>query len=164
MADSRQIILHNLADLADRFLSKEIQIGRLQNKYSFGLNRVHIFSLKTHVFILMLNFLAKKNFMWRCFLWPLHLTNSSGGPVEAKASGDLIADMKEGILFINVIIIFPMKSKKKTCKSKNDVKLQKNMWGGQGVGWSHLRGPCRRKKPLPLARVEVVSYPDRCSP
>lgn len=29
------------------------------------------------------------------------------------------------------------------------------MWGSQGVGWSHLRGPCRRKKPLPLARVEV---------
>ena len=96
-------------------------------------------------------------------MWPQHLTNSSGGPVEAKASGDLIADMKEGILFINVIIIFPMKTKKKTCKSKNDVKLQKNMWGGQGVGWSHLRGPCRRKKPLPLARVEVVIYQARCS-
>ena len=46
------------------------------------------------------------------FLWPQHLTNSSGGPVEAEASGDLIADdMKEGILFINVNIIFLMKSK-----------------------------------------------------
>ena len=45
-------------------------------------------------------------------MWPLHLTNSSGGPVEAKASGDLIAaDMKEGILFINIIIIVPIKSK-----------------------------------------------------
>ena len=44
-------------------------------------------------------------------MWPQHLTNSSGGPVEAEASGDLIADMKEGILFINVIIIFPMNTK-----------------------------------------------------
>ena len=56
MADSRQIILHNLADLADRFLSKEIQSGRLQNEYTFGINRDHIFSLKIHVFILILTF------------------------------------------------------------------------------------------------------------
>ena len=34
-------------------------------------------------------------------MWPRHLTNSSGGPVEAGASGVLIADVKEGILFIN---------------------------------------------------------------
>ena len=53
-------------------------------------------------------------------MWPRHLTNSSGGPVEAEASGVLIADMKEGIWFINVIIIFPMKSKNldKVKKSK----------------------------------------------
>ena len=51
-----------------------------------------------------------------------------------------------------------MKSKHldKLKKGKKGIKLQKNMWGGQGVGWSHLRGPCRRKKPLPLARVEVA--------
>ena len=35
------------------------------------------------------------------------------------------------------------------------------MWGSQGVGWSHLRGPCRRRKPLPLARVEVEHYHNR---
>ena len=53
-------------------------------------------------------------------MWPQHLTNSSGGSVEAEASGDLIADMKEEILFINVIIFFPIKTKnlEKVKKSK----------------------------------------------
>ena len=82
------------------------------NICSICMNSDHIISLKIRVFILILFYLAKKNIMWRCFfLWPRHLTNRSGGPGEAEASGVLIADMKEGIWFINVIIIFPMKTK-----------------------------------------------------
>ena len=111
MADSRQIILHNLADLAVRFLSKEIQIGRLQYKYSICMNRVHFLFEDTCISTDTILFGKEEYYVAVFFLWPQHLTDSSGGRVEAEASGDLIADMKEGILFINVIIIFPMKSK-----------------------------------------------------
>ena len=41
----------------------------------------------------------------------------------------------------------------------DDLLSEVKMWGSQGVGWSHLRGPCRRRKPLPLARVEVPDNP-----
>ena len=57
------------------------------------------------------------------FLWPRHLMNSSGGLVEAEASGVLIADMKEGILFINVIIILPKKKNKNLDKVKKSKKM-----------------------------------------
>ena len=86
------------------------------------MNRVHFLFEDTCIYTDTILFGIEEYCVAVFFLWPRHLTNSSGGPVKAEASGGLIADMKEGsILFINVIIIFPMKNLDNTEK-QNKVK------------------------------------------
>ena len=58
------------------------------------MNRVHFLFEDTCISTDAILFGKEEYYVAVFFLWPRHLMNSSGGLVEAEASGVLIADVK----------------------------------------------------------------------